>query len=384
MEELKKSTGDPGQEFTLEHAPVLDLQEGETLLVEEYHGGEYTLTPWQAVESFSDSDMYDRHFCLDAASGKIQLGPAVRQPDGSVKQYGRIPEHGRRIVFKQYRYGGGAKGNLPPNTLQILTSAVPYVARVTNLTRASGGQDQETLDEVKLRARRELQAQKRAVTAQDFEQVALSYSRYAARVRCITPGMDSREVGVVRLLVVPAAADSLQVNDLSRLHLNEEYVRGLTRHLDQYRLLTTHVRVYEPDYLGLKVKARIVVDDYASPDQVAARVDQHLRNFINPLPPFPALEEKDQLLEKGWAGWPFGRSLFVAEVYALIQRVPGVKYVLDVEIQSGKVEPGLEAQAPLTPLEDKLLRVPPETLLCSLEHEITVVDASEIAGEAAS
>src|SRR5690606_32407014 len=146
-----------GQEFNLEHAPVLDLQEGETLLVEEYHGGEYTLVPWQPVSSFSGSSMHDRHFCLDAAAGKVQLSPVVRQPDGGLRQYGRVPEHGRRILFKQYRYGGGAKGNLPPNTLQSLTSAVPYVARVTNLTRASGGRDQETLEEVKFRARRELQ-----------------------------------------------------------------------------------------------------------------------------------------------------------------------------------------------------------------------------------
>jgi predicted phage baseplate assembly protein len=295
------------------------------------------------------------------------------------------------MVFKQYRYGGGARGNLPPNTIQTLTSSIPYVARVTNLTRSSGGQDQETLDEVKLRARREMQAQKRAVTAQDFEQAALNFSRYAARVRCVTPGISGQEggteVGVVKLLVVPAVADSLQAGDISRLQLNEEYIRTLGKNLDQLRLLTTHVQINEPAYVGVQVKARVVADEFSSPEAARLRVEQHLANFLNPLVVYPGQEEKDQLLEKGWSGWPFGRSLFAAEVYALIQRVPGIKYVLEVEIRSRLVEPRLEDQAQnarpaLTLLTERLLRVPARSLLVSLEHEINVIAISDFNEEA--
>lgn len=385
QEFLGKSSGEPGQEFHLEHSPVLSLQEGEALMVEEFRDGELVLVPWECVTDFSVSNRYDRHFMLDEASGCLILGPSVRQPDGTVLQYGRIPESGRNIYFSSYRYGGGAIGNLPVNNLQTLTSSLAYISRVTNLGRAAGGRDQESLEEVKLRAQRELQAQKRAVTAQDYEQLSLDFSRTIARVKCITPKADQErgELGIVELLVVPAVADSLGVGDLSRLQLHENFTGELLAYLDRYRLLTTHVRVKEPEYLGIQIKARIAVDDFTNPDTVLARVNHHLRNYLNPLVPFPEREGEDHLLDQGWTGWPFGKSLFTAEIFALIQRVPGVKYVLDVTLYSRTVNPqieslNLEEQPPTTPVEDKVVWVDGDMLLCSLEHEITVVDLSEV------
>lgn len=385
QEYLGKSSGEPAQEFHLEHNPVLSLQGAETLMVEEFRDGELLLVPWECVPDFSASSRYDRHFILDEASGVIILGPSVRQPDGTVLQYGRIPESGRNIYFSSYRHGGGAVGNLPVNNLQTLTSSLAYISRVTNLGRAAGGRDQESLEEVKLRAQRELQAQKRAVTAQDYEQLALDFSRTIARVKCVTPdvGQARGELGVVALLVIPASADSLRVGDLTRLHVRQNFAAELLAYLDRYRLLTSHVRVKEPEYVGIQVKAQIAVDDFSNPDTVLTRVNQHLRNYLNPLVPFPEREEEDGLLEQGWMGWPFGRNLFTAEIFSLIQRVPGVKYVLDVSLYSRPVTPRAESldpeqQPPAQPVEDKVVWVDQGALLCSLDHEITVVDISEV------
>jgi predicted phage baseplate assembly protein len=385
-EYLGRSNGDAGQEFQLSQHPILDLQQDETLLVEEFRNGEYVLVPWKYVPSFSDSSPFDRHFMLDPAAGLIKLGPSIRQADGSVRNYGRTPDNGRDIYFKQYRYGGGSKGNLPINTLQTMSTSIAYVARVTNLVRASGGQDQEELEEVKYRTQRELQAQKRAVTAQDFEQMARDYSRTIARANCISPRVDGdrRNIGVVQMLLVPAVVDSLRANDISKLHLDPGFVQELVAYLDQYRLLTTHVTVREPSYLGVRVKAQVVVDDYSSPDVVLPRVDHYLRNFLNPLVPYPEQEQEFPLQDRTWNGWQFGKDLFAAEVFALIQRVPGVKYVINVEIASRPVSPKSETplnaaqQPPLEVLEEKILWVSPDTLVCSLDHEIEAVDMASI------
>lgn len=384
-EYLGKSTGDPGQEFTLQNAPVLDLQAGETLMVEEFRNGEYVLVPWKAVPSFAHTSPFDRHFTLDSATGTVKLGPAIRQADGSVRTYGRTPENGRDLYWGTYRYGGGSKGNLPVNTLQSMTTSIAYVARVTNLVRASGGRDQEDLNEVKLRAQRELQAQKRAVTANDFEQLALGYSRSIARASCLNPSLngDSNSLGVVRLLIVPAAADALRQGDNSRLQVDADFSQKLVAHLDQYRLLTTHVTVNEPAYLGVQVKAKIVADDYSNSEVVLSRVNEYLRNFLNPLMPFPERENEYPLLDASWSGWEFGKSLFEAEVYALIQRVPGVKYVLDVEIFSRPVKPAVENGSAAAPephkLEGKMLSIPANGLVCSLEHDIQLAELPKLA-----
>jgi hypothetical protein len=85
-----------------------------------------------------------------------------------------------------------------------------------------------------------------------------------------------------------------------------------------------------------------------------------------------------------WEGWPFGRSLYVAEIFSLIQRVPGVKHVLDVKLSQRGLTPALEtlgdaegveqSKEALTVVTQKVIHIPPDTLLCSLEHEIKLVE----------
>ena len=114
---------------------------------------------------------------------------------------------------------------------------------MTNLRRATGGRDQETLDEAKERARRELRAQNRAVTVEDFENLALAAGRDIARAKCLVPsaGQSSLPQGMLELLVIPAAFDSVELGDLSKLALSEELSVRVQRHLDQYRFANHHV-----------------------------------------------------------------------------------------------------------------------------------------------
>jgi predicted phage baseplate assembly protein len=388
QEYLGGSSGEPGQAFSLRNAPVLTLREGETVEVEEIREGALVFVPWLPVQDFSQSDHHDRHFVLDATSGEVSFGPAIRQQDGTVRQYGRIPEAGRQLRFSQYRHGGGVAGNVPAGRIQPLRSAIPYIDRVTNLHRAEGGRDAENLDEAQMRARRELRAQMRAVTAEDYEGLAKGAGRSVARVKCATPGKGARALppGVVELLVVPAAFDALRVGDLSRLYLDPDLARQVETHLDQFRLLTTTLRVREPRYLGIKVSAEIVPTEYESPEFVQARVTEALKAFLSPLAISVPGQTDGDAVGPDWEGWPFGRDLFISEVYTLIQKVPGVKHVLDVRLLQRPVTPGREgapspeserdepaaADTLLVPVEQRRVQVPDDTLLCSLEHEIRI------------
>ena len=174
----------------------------------------------------------------------------------------------------EYRHGGGSIGNLPPGKLQVLRSAIPYVDRVTNLERAAGGRDQETLDEAKLRAQRELRAQQRAVTAEDFENLARSAHRNVGRVRCYAPGSGGTTVtpGVIELVVVPAAYEAIANGDYRSLQVTDELRSALQRYLDRYRLLTTVVRIKDAGYLGVQACAQILVADSNRPSDVRGRV----------------------------------------------------------------------------------------------------------------
>ncbi|MEJ2209156.1 MAG: putative baseplate assembly protein [Anaerolineae bacterium] len=404
-EDLGLGTGEPGLILHLQHAPILGLAPGEMIEVEEKRDGEVVFVPWQAVPDFADSTRYDRHFCLDEATGEISFGPAIRQPDGSVRQYGRVPEAGRRIRFSQYRHGGGVAGNVPAGKIEMLKSAVPYVDRVVNLKRAEGGRDQESLEEAKMRAAREMRAQQRAVTAEDFENLAIGTSRQVARVKCQAPGQGGDRApggsalppGMIELLVVPSAFDALRAGDLSRLALELPLQEQILAHLDRYRLLTTTLRVREPRYLGVKAVVQIVPSEYSPRDVIRARVEESLNELISPLAigrnreEPPGTEGEVPALGAGWEGWPFGRDLYASEIFSLIQQVPGVKHVLDVRLSCRPVLPSreravlaaagsdegevAEASGPmLSPVAGRMLAVPPDTLLCSLDHEVEVVE----------
>jgi hypothetical protein len=198
---------------------------------------------------------------------------------------------------------------------------------------------------------------------------------------------------MVELLVVPSVADSVMVGDLSRLQLNDHMINRLQAYLDQYRLLTTMLRVREPKYLGVKIHAEIVPNEYMRQEVVVGRVVEVLRQYISPLAPAGENLLPEGVVEGNWQGWPFGRSLYVAELFSVIQQVPGVKHVLDVQIRQRPVLPSKEAP-PLGQLEDfatsasaartqdttlslvtgKVLQIPSDTLLCSLDHEVELVE----------
>jgi hypothetical protein len=159
--------------------------------------------------------------------------------------------------------------------------------------------------------------------------------------------------------------------------------------LEKHRLLTTLLRLGEPTYLGVKVRAEIVPSEYSRSERVTARVVEALRNYLSPLSLLEDPEQYADLIGSDWEGWPFGRALYVAEIFSLIQRVPGVKHVLNVHLSVRPVVPAQESppeasqeqgeaeRTSLTPLSQNVLRVPANTLLCSLDHEIIVAELEE-------
>jgi hypothetical protein len=75
----------------------------------------------------------------------------------------------------------------------------------------------------------------------------------------------------------------------------------------------------------------------------------------------------------------------VAEIFSLIQQVPGVKHVIDVQLSQRSITPSAEApllageeraqdEKSLASVSQRMLHVPPDTLLCSLDHEIRLVE----------
>lgn len=345
---LGESTGTAGQRFQLSDKPLIAGQSDLVLEVSTPNGW----THWRRVESFVDSDGTDPVFAIDDITGLVSFAPAVRVEDGSVRFYGAVPPAGATIRIRHYVAGGGRAGNVDAGALSMLRSSVPFVSQVSNRVAATGGVDAESIAEVKQRAAVTLRTRDRAVTARDYEYLVQRAAPSLARVRCVEAG-EGPAAGTILVLVVPAVGEG-QVS-FDSLQPRIEILNQVKDFLDERRCLGSTVRIEPPRYLGVAVVARIQAKPGASKQRVAAESRDALRAFLH-----PTMGGYDR------TGWPFGRPLFVGDVHAVLQDIPGVAYVDQVRLVPVDPVTGLRGQ-PADRVEPGKLE-----LLFSSEHEIDV------------
>lgn len=380
-EQLGRSDGKPGQAFRLLNAPVLKLEPGEKLMVGVVKDDPNDLEGWQQwdnVTNFADSGPDDRHFVLDATSGTIMFGPLISQPDGTPpKQYGAIPPFGHSIAITRYRLGGGPSGNVAANKITFLKSEASFVQRVYNPDPAVGGRSQEAMDRARLRALEILKVRNRAVTVEDYELLAKQATSGVGRAKCIQPTYfdgrisDTRlpEPGKVYVLIVPALSRGLAVPSADDLQASPRLLEEVETYLDERRLLTSTLEVTSPDFVFVSVHLKLLADPRLDFPRLRQRVVDALNEFIHPL--------------YGWfdgKGWPFGRGLTLAEIYARIQQMPDGLIPSDARIlKSEFVDPQRDRRLVAEQLagpEDLSLK--PYQVLCSRQHVVEILPLTNL------
>lgn len=360
-EQLGQSDGSAGQSLQLLHSPILARDASRDHLVVETSGGETEI--WQEVRDFGDSGPEDCHYVLDDLDGSITLGPSLLQPDGTVYSFGKVPPKGSSFRFRRYQYGGGVGGNVPRGTISVLKTSIPYVARILNRQPAVGGRDAQSLEDARVRAPQTLRTRTRAVTAEDFEHLAMEVPG-VARAHCLAPGSQPGDPsdprpGQVFVIVLPHSENVSGEVPPDQLVLSSELRSAVMNYLDQRRLLSTSLDVLQPQYFSITVGATLRVAE-GSDAALAADVQQEavdtLYRYLNPFTGGPE-----------GRGWPFGRPLHISEIYGLLQRTPGIDFVEDVRISVR--EPGRSAE-PQT--SGPRLEIPRHALICSGHHEVSV------------
>jgi predicted phage baseplate assembly protein len=327
---LGKADGKPGQGYRLAHGNVMpDTLE---IAIQESLDRAAPLVTWRRVDSLDGASPNDRVFELDAEAGTLTFGDGKR---------GRIPPlvpGGGAVVAMRYRWGGGLAGEMDVGTLSVSAAQSAGVAGVTNFVAARGGRDAETLDLAKERARKELSTRSRAVTAGDFEWIALQTPAVRVRRAVVVPrrrplppihgkpraGLDDafEAAGAVSVVVVPDEPHPAPAvrPPLVELLPTPSFLTAVCKELDKYRLVTTEVYVVPPQYLRVdqvycKVKPRA---GYSRLD-LRDRVSGTLATWLD------VLRGGDDGL-----GAPFGGQLHVADLVARVLRTEGVERVLDL------------------------------------------------------
>jgi hypothetical protein len=156
----------------------------------------------------------------------------------------------------------------------------------------------------------------RAVTTSDYEQLALAANagiaefepELVARAKCISnrnltnerpASLDENAAGHFSVIVLPNTLE-LPSNKL---------LRTVREYLEPARLLTARVHVVAPRFVKVGVRLRLV----AGAGFERARTRKALEQFLHPLEGGP-----------DGKGWPFGRNVYVSEIYELLMKQPGV------------------------------------------------------------
>ncbi|WP_018350212.1 putative baseplate assembly protein [Longispora albida] len=334
--------GVPGLRYPLEHAPIVAGDPLTALVGDD---------EWTEVTSFAQSGPDDRHFMVDRGAGELVFGPAVREPDGSLRLYGAVPAKGAAIVLPEYRTGGGRRGNVARNVLVVQRDPVPFVSTVTNRRPASGGVDGESVDDAATRGPLVLRTRDRAVTAEDYEALAREAAPDAARVRCVPASPDS---AAVRVLVVPAVANTAEL-PFGDLRPGDVLLSRIRDHLEARRCIGARISVEPPYYQGVTVVAQIQAKARTSPDALRTAALEALFSYLHPVTGGP-----------DGTGWPFGRPVQAGEIYAVLQRLPGIDMVDDVRLFGADPRTGERGSAV------PRLELPVNGLVYSYGHQVRV------------
>jgi len=358
-EDLGVAEGVPGQRFAVRQRPMVAGVEPPVLAVTNGTDtdGNVVWEEWKGVDDFAASGENDRHFVLDVAGGEVRLGPAVREPDGRLTQHGATPNKGERLRMLEYRTGGGLKGNVSAGTLKVMKSSIPFVAAVENRGEARGGVDGEDIENAKIRGPIQLRTRGRAVTTEDYEQLAREAAPQVARVRAIAAG-DGADAGSVRVLVVPAVTAEDGRLRFEQLVPDAGVLQAITDRLEDSRVIGTRVIVEPPGYRGVIVEARVRPRAGTNPTRLKGDAERALFEYLDPIHGGPE-----------GTGWPFGRPVTVGEVYSVLQGLRGAEIVEEVQLFGANPDTGEKKES------TQRLELPPHTLIFSYDHDVTVLGA---------
>ncbi|MCC6966859.1 MAG: putative baseplate assembly protein [Nitrospira sp.] len=254
-------------------------------------------TTWIARRDLLNSNAEADEYVVEVdndGSGTIRFGDDV---------HGRRPESGTAFTA-QYRIGNGRAGNIGADSLVHIARAMPEITLVRNPLPAVGGQDPESLQDVRQRAPVAYRVQERAVTEADYAEVTerrADVQRAAATFRW---------TGSWHTVFVTV--------DREGGGLSDEFDTDIRTHVERYRMAGHDLEIDGPQFVSLEIDLHVCV----RPDHFRSDVERELLDVLS-----------NRDLADGRRGlfhpdlWTFGQPVYLSAVYGAAHHVTGVESV---------------------------------------------------------
>ncbi|MFZ0304760.1 MAG: baseplate J/gp47 family protein [Terracidiphilus sp.] len=314
--------------------PPLNWMWRSTLMEAQEFEQSYTIDPMNYTRTTRNSDGSVSYDYLNDDGATIRFGDDV---------FGGIPQSGS-VFTVTYRAGGGSVGNVSADTI---TNVVPtgagaspgsgLVTTVTNPFAATGGQDEETNEQIARRAPQAFRAvQYRAVTPGDYEAAAETLPWV------LRAGTEFRWTGswlTVFTTADPEGTDSITVDEEVQL----------VNLLNRYRMAGYESYVPAPDYVSIDLIVTVCACSSAFQGDVESAVLLALSDAVDP---------------DGSRGFfyfdnfTFGTPLERSALEAAIQAAYGVAGVVSIQYRERGVTQGwADLPDPLVFGTNQILRV---------------------------
>jgi hypothetical protein len=259
---------------------------------------------WTPHTDLLGSDRFAPHFVIeteDDGSAHLRFGDDV---------LGRAPTSGTAFVARG-RVGGGASGNVGPESLAAIVSDIAGVdaVRVRNPMAAVGGREPEAIRQVKLDAPQAFRTQERAVTPADYAEAAERHPdvQRAAASRRWTGSWYTMFVTVDRRGGKPVDAS---------------FEADLRRFLERFRMAGYDLEIDGPRYVALDLALTVCVLAHHDRAVVHRALIEAFGTGRGP-DGRPGFFHPDN--------FTFGQPVYLSQVLATAMEVPGVDRVTSVD-----------------------------------------------------
>jgi predicted phage baseplate assembly protein len=258
------------------------------------------------------------------------------------------PPPGPDVVrLRRYLTGGGVAGNVAAGGVSQILAGV-LAEKVTSVRAAEGGAAGEGLARFRARAPALVRHRHQAISARDYEDLALEASPAVAVVRALPATHPSGRAapGWVTLRIVPWGEEPRPVASF-------ELRRAVESFLDLRVPAQVRGRVHAlaAGYFPVDVRASLATLTGATPGVVVGAAEHALGRFLHPLTGGPE-----------GTGWRFGRDLYLSDLAALLESLDGVDYVDALAVGAYGTTAGNHLAVPL----DRIIVA--GTLIVTLAH----------------
>ncbi len=271
---------------------------------------------WHEVKTFLASDSLSRHYLIDRENGQLIFGDGVQ---------GMIPPAlPNNIYAREYKSGGGKKGNQKEMAVTGLKTTIPNIESVTNADAANGGRELESITDVVRRAPHFLKSNDRAITREDFEWLAMEASQEVSRAKCI-PEKEENCIKKIIVVIAPDYEDGCLYPETGLLDLVETHLKAKA-----FAGIREIIEVAGPGYQKINVQVEIKVKE-ASLSETAIIIDTikwRLAEYFSPIKGGP-----------DGNGWKFGQMIHRSETAAIIGGVAGVDSISSLIITKEEMGP---------------------------------------------